>query len=237
MTVRSGRRSRPARSVRNRSRHVIVGTDSSPVSEILGWQAVATAMHDARIEAVMARLLDAETLLDLGCGAGLLLRRLIAEPHIRRIVGVDSSPRALLLARQLLASGDGSIDARLELRQASVTDMHPDLEELDAAVMVETIEHLDPSHLCRLERSLFACLRPRMVIITTPNREYNTLLGLRPDEFRHPDHRFEWERRRFESWSAGVARRNGYSVEFDGVGPANAWFGSSTQMAVFHSEG
>jgi hypothetical protein len=73
------------------------------------------------------------------------------------------------------------------------------------------------------------------VVITTPNREYNTLLGLRPDEFRHPDHRFEWERRRFEGWSRGVARRNGYSVEFDGVGPANAWFGSSTQMAVFES--
>jgi hypothetical protein len=101
--------------------------------------------------------------------------------------------------------------------------------------MVETIEHLDPAHLCRLERSLFACLRPCLAVITTPNREYNTLLGLRPDEFRHPDHRFEWERRRFEDWSRGVARRNGYSVEFDGVGPANAWFGSSTQMAVFHS--
>jgi cyclopropane fatty-acyl-phospholipid synthase-like methyltransferase len=196
-------------------------------------------MHDARIEAVIALLLDsgAETVLDLGCGAGLLLRRLIAEPHIRRLVGVDSSPRALLLAQQLLASGDGSIDPRLELRQASVTDVHPDLGELDAAAMVETIEHLDPAHLCRLERSLFACLRPRIVVITTPNREYNTLLGLRPHEFRHPDHRFEWERRRFEGWSKGVARRNGYSVAFDGVGPANAWFGSSTQVAIFHSKG
>jgi SAM-dependent methyltransferase len=195
-------------------------------------------MHDARIEAVTARLLDggAETVLDLGCGAGLLLCRLIAEPHIRRIVGVDNSPRALLLARQLLVSGDGSIDPRLELRQASVTDVHSDLEELDAAAMVETIEHLDPAHLGRLERSLFACLRPRLVVITTPNREYNTLLGLRPDEFRHPDHRFEWERHRFEGWSRGIARRNGYGVEFDGVGPANAWFGSSTQMAVFHSK-
>ena len=195
-------------------------------------------MHDARIEAVMARLLDGgvETVLDLGCGAGLLLCRLLAEPHIRRIVGVDSSPSALLLARQLLVSGDGSIDPRLELRQASVTEMHPDLGQLDAAAMVETIEHLDPAHLCRLERSIFACLRPRLAVITTPNREYNTLLGLRPDELRHPDHRFEWERRRFEGWSRGVARRNGYSVAFDGVGPANAWFGSSTQMAVFHSK-
>lgn len=201
---------------------------------VAGWEETNTTLHEARIEAVMERLrcARAETVVDLGCGAGALLRRLVAEPHIRRIVGIDSSPRALRLAAQLLACYDTN-DSRLSLRQASVTDVHADLEAFDAAVMVETIEHLDPAHLGRLERSVFVRLRPRLVVLTTPNREYNTLFGLEPEEYRHPDHRFEWDRRKFENWGRGVANRTGYTVEFEGVGPANAWFGSATQLAAF----
>jgi small RNA 2'-O-methyltransferase len=188
----------------------------------------------------MAHLLrsGAETVVDLGCGAGALLRRLLAEPHIRRILGVDSSARALAVAERLLGSdADAASDRRLTLRHASVTDVRNDGERFDAAVLVETIEHLDPAHLGRLEQCVFARLRPRLVIITTPNRDYNPLHGLGADELRHPDHRFEWCRRRFESWAAGVAGRNGYTVVFEGVGPANAWYGSSTQMAIFHHSG
>jgi 3' terminal RNA ribose 2'-O-methyltransferase Hen1 len=202
---------------------------------VAGWEETTTTLHEARLEAVMERLLcgRAETVVDLGCGAGALLRRLVAEPHIRRIVGIDNSPRALRLAEQFLTSDDGTIDSRLSLRQASATELHGDLEAFDAVVMVETIEHLDPAHLGRLERSVFVRLRPRLVVLTTPNREYNTLFGLKPDEHRHPDHRFEWDRRKFENWGRGVANRTGYSVEFEGVGPANAWFGSATQLAAF----
>jgi 3' terminal RNA ribose 2'-O-methyltransferase Hen1 len=202
---------------------------------LAGWEETSTTLHEARIDAVMERLLSsgAESVLDLGCGAGALLRRLVREPYIRRIVGIDSSPRALLLAEQLLASDDGTADPRLSLRQASVTDIPDDLEAFDAAVMLETIEHLDPALLGRLERSVFLRLRPRLVALTTPNSEYNTLFGLEPGEYRHPDHRFEWDRRKFENWGRGIASRTGYSVEFEGVGPANAWFGSATQLAAF----
>ncbi|CAN5649874.1 hypothetical protein BH23GEM9_BH23GEM9_33060 [soil metagenome] len=175
----------------------------------------------------------ATTVADLGCGSGSLLERLAAEPQFRRIVGVDSSARALLVAEQRLTSADGSLDPRLSLRQGSLTAVHADLEGLDAVAMVETIEHLDPSHLGLLERSVFGRMRPSLVIITTPNREYNTLHGLKEGEYRHRDHRFEWDRKKFEAWATGVAGRSQYTVSFDGVGPANRWFGSSTQMATF----
>lgn len=174
-----------------------------------------------------------ETVLDLGCGSGALLERLLAEPRLRRIVGVDRSPQALLTAAQRLASDDGAVDPRLTLRQGSATAVDEDLVGFDAAVLVETLEHLEPEHLSRLERSVFTRLRPGLVLITTPNREYNALYGLAPGELRHPHHRFEWDRPRFERWAAGAARRNDYSVEFEGIGPAHAWLGSSTQMAVF----
>jgi small RNA 2'-O-methyltransferase len=176
---------------------------------------------------------DVETVVDLGCGSGALLQRLLREPHLRRIVGVDSSPHALHTAEQRLTSADGSRDERLSLRQGSVMSVDRDLSGFDAVVLVETIEHLEPAHLSRLEDCVFGRLMPGRVLITTPNREYNALHGLAPGEYRHPHHRFEWDRSRFERWATGVARRNSYNVNFVGIGPGNAWFGSSTQMAVF----
>jgi small RNA 2'-O-methyltransferase len=199
---------------------------------------MTTPLHEERLDAVMAHLLSStvETVVDLGCGSGPLLERLLSAPHLRRIVGVDRSSRALLAAAQRLTGDDGAADERLSLRQGSVLAVDPDLVGFDAAVMVETIEHLEPAHLSRLEASVFARLRPGRVMITTPNREYNVLHGLGPDEYRHPDHRFEWDRPRFQRWATGVARRNQYSIAFEGIGPANTWYGSSTQMAVFRSQ-
>ncbi len=204
-------------------------------AEVLGWEATSTPLHEERLEAVIEHLRagTVETVLDLGCGSGALLERLLAEPRLRRIVGVDRSPRALLTAERRLASDDGAADPRLTLRQGSATAVDEDFVGFDAAVLVETLEHLEPEHLSRLERSVFTRLRPGLVLITTPNREYNALYGLAPGELRHPHHRFEWDRPRFERWAAGAARRNDYSVEFEGIGPAHAWLGSSTQMAVF----
>jgi methylase of polypeptide subunit release factors len=68
---------------------------------------MTTALHEERIGAVLHALLDAEarTVLDLGCGAGVLLRRLLDCPQFGRIVGVDAALAALAEAeRELLAA-------------------------------------------------------------------------------------------------------------------------------------
>lgn len=207
---------------------------SSSSRPVLGWQESSTPLHEERLDAVMEHLRSGvETVLDLGCGSGALLERLLGEPGLRRIVGVDSSALALRTAEGWLAGADGSRDDRVSLRHGSVTVVDEDLAGFDAAVLVETIEHLEPGRLSELERALFGALRPGLVLITTPNREYNELYGLDRGERRHPHHRFEWDRARFESWATGAGTRNGYAVAFEGVGPAHAWLGSPTQMAVF----
>lgn len=201
----------------------------------LGQEETSTALHEERLDAVARVLLrsGARTVLDLGCGSGALLQRLVAEEQFAKLVGLDTSPRALLLAERLLATGGGAGGERLSLRCASFAEADPALAGFDAAALVETIEHVAPAHLSRVERAVFTELRPTTVVVTTPNHEYNVVYGLAEGEYRHPDHRFEWDRSRFRSWARGVAGRNGYRVAFEDVGPAHPWLGSPTQMGVF----
>ena len=104
------------------------------------------------------------------------------------------------------------------------------------AVASEVIEHVQPSRLAAFERALFETTRPGVIVITTPNVEYNQLFrGLDPGELRHTDHRFEWSRAEFQAWALGVAERFGYRASFNPVGPEDRSFGPPTQMGVFES--
>lgn len=193
-----------------------------------------TALHVERLDAVLRTLLrsGAVSVLDIGCGTGELLGRLLREPQIVRMVGVDSSREALRLARRRLAS-DGDKSGRVSLLCASCTDTEVAFPGFDAAALVETIEHIGPDLLSALESAVFRRCRPGTVVITTPNREYNPILGIRDGRLRHRGHRFEWPRAKFASWARGVADRNRYCVVFNDVGGAHPVFGAPTQMATF----
>ena len=108
------------------------------------------------------------------------------------------------------------------------------LEGFAAAAVVEVIEHLDPPRLSAFERAVFEFAKPRTVVLTTPNREYNvTWENVGTGKLRHPDHRFEWTRQEFRDWAEGISGRYGYSVRFLPVGPVDEALGSPTQMGVF----
>lgn len=51
---------------------------------------------------------------------------------------------------------------------------------------------------------IFGKIQPFIVIITTPNVEYNVVFDMGERKFRHEDHKFEWTRAEFETWSAFV---------------------------------
>lgn len=208
----------------------------SPLSRILPDLYRSTRLHEQRLDAVVDRLIGwgSRSVMDLGCGSGALIGRLLSEPGIHRVVGVDRSPEALASAYHRLASAAGSLDRRVSLRRECITAVGQDDRDFDAVVAVETIEHLRPDQLSALERVLFVRLRTRYVLITTPNRDYNPLLDLAGNERRHPDHRFEWGRQRFERWASAIADRHGRDVAFQPIGPIHAWYGSPTQMAVFN---
>lgn len=193
-------------------------------------------LNAQRHEAVHQALLDvgARSVIDLGCGSGQFVARLVKTPAFTRIAGTDVSTRSLQYAARRLHLDTMSErqSARVQLFQSALTYEDDRLSGYDAAVLMEVIEHVDPSRLDALERVVFGAAKPDAVIVTTPNREYNVLYeGLVGR--RHPDHRFEWDRAEFAGWSDRVATVYGYQVERRGVGDHDETHGNPTQLAIF----
>jgi 3' terminal RNA ribose 2'-O-methyltransferase Hen1 len=198
----------------------------------------AQSLDEARREAVVKALCaaGATSVLDLGCGEGKLLMLLIRERQLQRIVGADVSLRALSVAsaRLHLDRLTGKRAERIALVHSSALYRDERLAGFDAAAVVEVIEHLDPPRLSAFERALFGEARPKTVVVTTPNAEYNVRFANLPaGKMRHKDHRFEWTRAEFEAWARAAGERHGYAVRFSPIGNVDEAVGAPTQMAVF----
>jgi 3' terminal RNA ribose 2'-O-methyltransferase Hen1 len=192
-------------------------------------------LHEQRMEAVVAEVLasGASSILDFGCGDGVMLTRLAREPSIERLFGVDLCAESLEAFRRRHCEMQAAERNKITVVQGSMTQWNEAYAGFDAAILVETIEHVDPARLSALEITVFARSRPATVIVTTPNAEFNVLLGVPPHRFRHPDHRFEWGRAKFRAWAEGVAARNNYAVRVRDVAGTHPVYGGASQMAVF----
>jgi len=196
------------------------------------------SLAEQRMGAVIAVLrgADAQRVVDLGCGEGRLLRALLKEKQFTEIVGMDVSHRSLEIAAEKLRLEDlpRMQRERIRLMHGSLTYRDKRLAGFDAATVVEVIEHQDPPRLAAFERALFEFARPRTIVVTTPNAEYNVRFETMPaGQLRHRDHRFEWTRAEFEQWAHTMAERFGYSPRLLPIGPEDPAVGAPTQMGVF----
>ena len=189
---------------------------------------------DAVMEAVLA--CGGGSVVDLGCGEGLLLQRLLAEPSVTSILGLDVSMHALDRAKARLRLDDMSERRRqrVTVAQGALTYLDERLRGFDVATITEVIEHIDPERIDVFTRVLFDESKPNAVIVTTPNREYNVHFeNLRTEQLRQADHRFEWSRAEFLAWTEEVCQEYGYVVEVSAIGDEDPSTGAPTQMAVF----
>lgn len=211
---------------------------AAPPQAVTARDGQSDSLAELRRAAVVdvLRAEGASKVADLGCGEGALTAALLADPSFTQVVAADVSSRALEVAAKRL-----HVDRmperqrhRLRLIQSSLTYRDERLAGLDAVVLVEVVEHIDQVRHAALERTVFTDAAPALVIVTTPNAEYNVRYEfLAPAQMRHRDHRFEWTRDEFASWARRVAGERGYEVRFAPVGPDDPEVGAPTQMAVF----
>jgi 3' terminal RNA ribose 2'-O-methyltransferase Hen1 len=194
-------------------------------------------LHELRLNTVLAaiRAVGARTLADLGCGEGKLLALALKEQALTRIFGIDVSSVALSRARRRLRLDTlpPAQRQRIEVAQGSLLYRDQRLADFDVATLVEVIEHLDPPRLAAMERVVFQHARPRRVIVTTPNREYNAHWAALGDRLRHGDHRFEWTRAECQAWAERVAAQYGYRATFQPLGPLDPDLGAPSQLVIF----
>ncbi len=196
-----------------------------------------TTLNEQRIAKVVELVCvdGVRSVIDLGCGEGRVLQALRREKQLERIAGTDVSTRALQIAEEKLDFERMSPKKRerFSLFQSSLTYTDQRFVGYDAAICIEVIEHLDASRLRAFERTVFGCCRAPLLIVSTPNAEYNVRYEGLKSGFRHHDHRFEWTRAQFAQWALSVCETFGYTVEHTEVGELDPELGAPTQIAVF----
>lgn len=194
--------------------------------------------HDAVLEVV--RTVRPTSIADLGCGSGALLASLLEVHGVARVIGTEVSDALLSKAAKRLhvARMTERQSDRLMLLLSSLQYEDDRLGDLDLVILMEVIEHIDPDRLPAVVGNVFGAMRPRHVVVTTPNSEYNVRYpALARGGFRHPDHRFEWTREEFAAWTRAVGDSHDYEVVLQPVGDSDPQVGSPTQMAVFSLRG
>ncbi|MDZ7826115.1 MAG: hypothetical protein U5R48_09035 [Gammaproteobacteria bacterium] len=146
---------------------------------LLSWHAhehpAPSSLHEERLDerwrAGGARRSGCARIVDLGCGTSAArAASAVLDSRYSRIHGLEQCGMSLRHAREMLAEVAPD-DARLTLQQGSWLDPGLGLTGFDGAVMVETIEHVDPGRLSGLQRAIFETLRPDWLLVTTPNAE------------------------------------------------------------------
>ena len=203
------------------------------------------------------------TYMDIGCAECKLVRYIKnTNTNLNLIIGLDYDVEVLRNGTEKLSSswfdyiqpredpldlylinGDVSKPSEYFLQQSCLDGQH-----LDCVSLVEIIEHLYPDTLANCVVTVFKKLKPKVVVITTPNSDFNIVfddleknsptLPIRTNKFRHWDHKFEWTRKEFQDWCESILLEypDYELVKYDGLGIAPKEYtdiGYCSQIVLF----
>ncbi|WP_058828987.1 3' terminal RNA ribose 2'-O-methyltransferase Hen1 [Paenibacillus polymyxa] len=202
-----------------------------------GTQQPTVRLNELRYQAIMdviRKLPRRQKIVDFGSGEGKLSARLARMKGIEEIWAVEPSAYAQVRAVERFAKLERHADAiRPTPMMGSLFYYDEQLRGKDVMILCEVIEHVDEHRLNRVMNTIVTEYQPGMLIVTTPNREYNEVYRMDQQELRHGDHRFEWSRSEFRERCEQWIEEAPYSLALEGIGEEVEGFGQPTQMAVF----
>jgi 3' terminal RNA ribose 2'-O-methyltransferase Hen1 len=203
----------------------LLAADAARALTNVDTSSVASALDDARMDAIIATLRAASvhSVIDLGCGDGKLLSRLVREKALTRIVGLDVSSRMLdaSAARMKLDRRVGKKSERIELFHGSLFCKDSRLRGFDAAVLADVIQFVDSYRLADVERVVFDHAGPATVVVL--------MNGLAGDASTLKEAARGWSTNKFDAWASSVSHARGYRLGLTSIGSAS----SGARMAVF----
>ncbi|MDQ7095447.1 3' terminal RNA ribose 2'-O-methyltransferase Hen1 [Desulfosporosinus sp. PR] len=191
-----------------------------------------------RVVKLVQSLPAKERIVDFGAGEGKLSVRLGFIPGVKEILAVEPTEKEQLraLKRFSEAGRKEGFMAPTPL-WGSLFYFDEQLCAKDVMILNEVIEHIDEDRLPRVMDTILGGYKPKVLIITTPNAEYNAVYQMENQEFRHKDHRFEWSRAKFAEWAHALAEHYSYKVRLEGIGAEAEGYGHPSQIAIFSEQG
>ncbi len=176
---------------------------------------------------------DKEKVVDLGAGEGKLSVQVGFVAGVKEILAVEPSEMERLKANKRFEEVDEKQNfITPTTMMGSLFYYDERLLGKDVMILCEVIEHIDQERLPKIMTTILQIYKPKALIITTPNKEYNQVYELE-EAYRHNDHRFEWTRQEFKNWCNSQSRNVPYEVIFDGVGEEHERYGHPTQLCMF----
>ena len=154
----------------------------SEAGESLFNPSLSTQRHHMVLD--ILRQEEARSILDTGCNSLKFVSLVKAMPGVKLVCGVDLD-KDILEEFKFLATPTASRwledrpeDFLLELWHGDVTDgagAGVMRGRVEAVTSIELIEHLEPQMVESFTRTVLGVVRPRLWVVTTPNRDYNEL--------------------------------------------------------------
>jgi len=169
--------------------------------------------HRLMVIAELIKKMQPKTILDIGCGVGYLSKALKIMQYTKGIYyGIDKNSNAIKLAKRKskqLAPNSNLIDA--DLMNFDYSNLHPDI-----VTAIEVIEHLRQDEIERLKSEVFGSIKPKHVIISTPNFKF-TVNEVGTDDYtsRNRDHKFEFTSKEFNLFCKSITKQFHYKFSID----------------------
>lgn len=171
--------------------------DQEEVKDLLyiDFKSKHSIRHDFIVKTISDFSKDVLTIIDYGCSTGqlssFLSKRLKETSKDFNIYAYDISDKA---------HKKFSFNKRVHFYQMNLLFPNYDIipRNPDFLILSEIIEHFDEEDRKFLYKTIIEQINPKTVIITTPNKEYNKVLGMDDSAVREPHHIIEFTPQQYE---------------------------------------